>query len=169
MIGEDGSSFSSNTELLGINWILDHTVDSATVTMKGLDWEEVVKILTSFTSLDLLNNRFQGKISNSTENLKSPYMLNKNDFYGPILASLENLKELESLELSRNKFVRKNPLAIDKSYIYCGLEPLTQCPLRKHSKGQQFFTFTNSSFVGNDDLCGLLLSKRCENAKLTPP
>ena len=39
----------------------------------------------------------------------------------------------------------------------------------KIPQGQQFLTFTNSSFLGNIGLCGLPLSAKCEDTMATPP
>ncbi|GLU17318.1 hypothetical protein SLE2022_336910 [Rubroshorea leprosula] len=95
--------------------------------------------------------------------------LSNNILVGPNPAALGNLKNLEALDLSQNKLVRSIPMQLTQlnflevfnvSYNYLtGLIP----------KGQSFDTFDNSSFDGNLGLCGLPLSRKCDNSKASPP
>ncbi|GLT39434.1 hypothetical protein SLA2020_136240 [Shorea laevis] len=68
-----------------------------------------------------------------------------NKFEGEIVQVVGSLKGLQLLNLSNNFLVGPIP------------------------KGQQFDTFDNSSFDGNSGLCGLPLSKKCDNSKASPP
>ncbi|RVW24125.1 Receptor like protein 30 [Vitis vinifera] len=80
--------------------------DSVMVTIKGLEIE-FVKILNTFTTIDLSSNKFQGEIPKSIGNLNSLRGLNlsHNSLAGHIPSSFKNLKLLESLDLSSNKLM----------------------------------------------------------------
>ncbi|KAL6315285.1 hypothetical protein AAG906_000373 [Vitis piasezkii] len=84
--------------------------DSVMVTIKGLEIE-FVKILNTFTTIDLSSNKFQGEIPKSIGNLNSLRGLNlsHNNLGGHIPPSFGNLKLLESLDLSFNKLMGKIP------------------------------------------------------------
>eukprot|EP00268_Persea_americana_P065209 TRINITY_DN8669_c0_g1_i1.p1 TRINITY_DN8669_c0_g1~~TRINITY_DN8669_c0_g1_i1.p1 ORF type:complete len:1062 (+),score=128.23 TRINITY_DN8669_c0_g1_i1:307-3186(+) len=167
---EDRSNVSS------YNQIVNHMVngyyyqDSATVTMKGLDLE-VVKILIALTSVDLSNNRFQGEIPKSICSLKLLRVLNlsHNGFSGPIPTSLEDLTVLESLDLSRNELSGSIPWQLTRLTFLAILNLSENLLHGAIPHGQQFLTFTDSSFLGNTGLCGLPLTKKCVDTTAPPP
>ncbi|GLT60967.1 hypothetical protein SLA2020_337050 [Shorea laevis] len=68
-----------------------------------------------------------------------------NKFEGEIPEVVGSLKGIRLLSISNNNLVGPIP------------------------KGQQFDTFDNSSFDGNSGLCGLPLSRKCDNPKASPP
>ncbi|KAF8392087.1 hypothetical protein HHK36_022428 [Tetracentron sinense] len=145
--------------------------DSVMVMNKGQEMF-LVKILTIFTAIDLSNNRFQGKIPDSIGNLKSLIVLNlsSNCLTGHIPSSLENLKELESLDLSQNKLSGEIPQQLT-SLTFLEVMNLSRNHLTgRIPRGQQFETFSNTSFDGNSGLCGFPLSKICGDADgMKPP
>ncbi|XXG72722.1 hypothetical protein AAC387_Pa07g1757 [Persea americana] len=171
MIEEDGSSLSSNDQI--VRFRSDYGFyyqDSVTIITKGLSMD-VVKILIAMTTVDLSNNRFQGKIPKSVVSLKLLRWLNfsQNGFDGPIPASLENLPVLESLDLSRNKFSGEIPRQLTKLTFLAVLNLSENLLFGSIPQSQQFLTFTNSSFLGNIGLCGPPLSRKCEKIEATPP
>ncbi|KAF9667007.1 hypothetical protein SADUNF_Sadunf16G0288100 [Salix dunnii] len=110
------------------------------ITSKGQRMDNI-NILTIFNVLDLSNNLFEGEIPEVIGDLKLLEVLNLsiNNLIGEIPASLSKLTLLESLDLSKK---------------------CSQIPI-----GNQFFTFANDSYEGNLGLCGLPLSKKCDEVE----
>ncbi|XP_058112250.1 receptor-like protein 7 [Magnolia sinica] len=137
---------------------------------KGLQME-LVKILTAFTVVDLSKNKFHGDISESIGVLKSLHVLNmsNNCLTGRIPTSFENLRELESLDLSQNKLSGEIPWQLIELTFLAVLNLSHNLLIGKIPQSQQFLTFSNESFKENLGLCGPPLSRKCEDAKDTPP
>ncbi|KAI3869062.1 hypothetical protein MKX03_005004 [Papaver bracteatum] len=141
-----------------------------TLTSKGVEIE-LVKILTTFTSIDLSNNKFEAGIPEIIGSLTSLYTLNfsNNAFTGKIPQTFGNLTHLESLDLSRNNLVGKIPFQL------AGLSSLSVLNLSFNKlvgeipSGGQFQTFGSSSFQGNIGLCGFPLSESCNTTVDSPP
>ncbi|PWA80755.1 Leucine-rich repeat-containing protein [Artemisia annua] len=136
--------------------------DTVIVTIKGFT-VKLVKILSSFTSIDISSNHFGGEIPSNIGRLQALYFLNisNNEFTGSIPSSIGNLNQLDSLDMSKNKFVGEIPSS------FTGLRFLTTMNLSynqlegKIPEENQFQTFVNSSYVGNTRLCGSPLTKIC--------
>ncbi|KAJ9702929.1 hypothetical protein PVL29_004602 [Vitis rotundifolia] len=136
--------------------------DSIMVTIKGLEIE-FVKILNTFTTIDLSSNKFQGKIPESIGNLNSLRELNlsHNNLTGHIPSSFGNLKSLESLDLSSNELIGSIPQQLT-SLTFLEVLNLSQNHLSGFiPRGNQFDTFGNDSYNENLGLCGFPLSKKC--------
>ncbi|GKV38394.1 hypothetical protein SLEP1_g46309 [Rubroshorea leprosula] len=120
---------------------------SLVVTLKGFDYE-LQRILTIFSSIHLSNNMFEGEIPDVIGKLSSLKGLNlsHNNLTRHIPPSLGTLTDLEWLDLSSNELVGKIPDEL----------------------GNQFNTFGNGSYEGNNGLCGIPLSKSCDGIG-TPP
>ncbi|KAM7481593.1 hypothetical protein LguiB_006176 [Lonicera macranthoides] len=135
---------------------------SVKVVMKGLE-RELKKILTTFTTIDMSNNKFEGEIPNYIGNLRSLRELNlsHNKLVGCIPPLLEKLSVLESLDLSSNQLVGEIPQQLT-SLTSLEFLNLSQNHLVGHiPRGPQFNTFENDSYSGNSALCGFPLSKDC--------
>ncbi|XP_060970630.1 receptor-like protein 34 [Cannabis sativa] len=157
--------------------------ESLTVTNKGFE-REMVRILTIllriilyhlfhvghcpqyiFSCIDLSNNNFHGEISKSVGDLRSLIVLNlsSNNFEGHIPLSFGDLKQLESLDLSNNTLSGRIPQELATLTFLAYLNLSTNQLMGLIPQGEQFNTFENSSFYGNEDLCGFPLSKECED------
>ena len=144
--------------------------DSTMVTIKGLEIE-FVKILNTFTTIDLSSNKFQGEIPECIGNLNSLRGLNLSNNYltGHIPLSLRNLKMLESLDLSSNNLSGRIPQELT-SLTFLEVLNLSQNHLTGFiPRGNQFETFENDSYYGNPGLCGFPLSERCKTDEVLEP
>lgn len=144
--------------------------DSVVVIMKGFSME-LTKILTTFTTIDLSNNMFEGEIPQVIGELNSLKGLNlsNNGITGTIPQSLSHLRNLEWLDLSCNQLKGEIPEALTNLNFLSVLN-LSQNHLEGIiPKGQQFDTFGDDSYEGNTMLCGFPLSKSCKNEEDLPP
>ncbi|AES99957.1 putative leucine-rich repeat-containing, plant-type, leucine-rich repeat domain, L [Medicago truncatula] len=144
--------------------------DSVVVTMKGFSME-LTKILTTFTTIDLSNNLFEGKIPLVIGELNSLKGLNlsNNRITGTIPQSLSKLRHLEWLDLSKNQLTGEIPVALTNLNFLSFLNLSNNHLEGVIPTGQQFATFENDSYEGNTMLCGFPLSKSCKNEKDLPP
>ncbi|XP_022765778.1 receptor-like protein 12 [Durio zibethinus] len=146
---------------------------SVRMVVKGLE-TEMIKIFAAFTIIDLSNNRFQGEIPKAIGNLSSLIGLNlsHNRLNGPIPSSFGNLINLEWLDLSWNELDGKIPeQLVDVTWLSV-LNLSNNDFFGRIPRGNQFNTFENTSYEGNDRLCGFPLSRDCSNdteAQHPPP
>lgn len=144
--------------------------DSVTIASKGQQLE-IVKILTVLTAIDFSSNRFEGEIPNQLFDFKALYVLNlsNNALSGQIPFSIGNLKQLESLDLSSNSLEGEIPIQISSlsflSFLNLSFNHLSGII----PTGTQIQTFPETSFVGNEKLCGPPLAKICSSIKTSPP
>uniref|UniRef100_A0A0D3B4L1 Leucine-rich repeat-containing N-terminal plant-type domain-containing protein n=1 Tax=Brassica oleracea var. oleracea TaxID=109376 RepID=A0A0D3B4L1_BRAOL len=136
--------------------------DTMDLQYKGLFMEQG-KVLTSYSTIDFSGNKLEGQIPESIGLLKALIALNlsNNAFTGHIPLSLANVTELESLDLSRNQLSGTIPRELGRlsflSYVSVAHNQLKgEVP-----QGPQFSGQAESSFEGNEGLCGLPLPKSC--------
>ncbi|KAH1096181.1 hypothetical protein J1N35_013102 [Gossypium stocksii] len=148
----------------------DYYQDSVTIVNKGIEMF-YQKVLTILTCLDLSNNSFHGRIPEEIQNLRSLKALNlsKNSFSGEIPAALQNLKDLESLDRSRNNLSGKIPPQLTSLTFLAALNFSYNKLEGSIPQSNQFITFTNDSYRGNPKLCGLPLSRKCNEVGLPMP
>uniref|UniRef100_A0A1J3CDT5 Receptor-like protein 12 n=1 Tax=Noccaea caerulescens TaxID=107243 RepID=A0A1J3CDT5_NOCCA len=156
-INEDGRMYMGDYK--NAYYIYEDTLD---LQYKGLFMEQG-KVLTSYSTIDFSGNKLQGQIPESIGLLKALIALNlsNNAFTGHIPLSLANVTELESLDLSRNKLSGDIPRELGSlsflSYVSVAHNQLKgEIP-----QGPQFSGQAESSFEGNEGLCGLPLKGSC--------
>ncbi|TYI92174.1 hypothetical protein E1A91_D02G049600v1 [Gossypium mustelinum] len=148
----------------------DYYRDSVTIVNRGIEMF-YQKVLTILTCLDLSNNSFHGRIPEEIQMLRSLRVMNlsNNGFSGEIPFAFENLKDLESLDLSRNKLSGKIPAQLTSLTFLAGLNLSYNQLEGSIPQSNQFITFTNDSYRGNPKLCGLPLSRKCNEVGLPMP
>ncbi|MED6114216.1 hypothetical protein PIB30_078285 [Stylosanthes scabra] len=129
------SYMSSSKSMLAYN-------DSVVVTLKG-ESIELVRILTTFTTIDLSNNMFEGEIPQVIGELSSLIGLNlsHNKISGIIPQTLGNLSSLEWLYISWNQLEGKIPVSLT-NLNFLSMLNLSQNHLEGMiPTGKQFNTF----------------------------
>ncbi|XP_062118240.1 receptor like protein 27-like [Humulus lupulus] len=128
------------------------------------------KIPANLAVIDLSSNNFSGQIPESIGSLKALYSLNlsNNALTGHIPPSLGTLTELESLDLSQNQLSGKIPQQLAELIFLQKFDVSYNNLTSPIPQQNQFHTFENTSFEGNQGLCGDPLSKKCENWLLPP-
>uniref|UniRef100_A0A0D9UX33 non-specific serine/threonine protein kinase n=1 Tax=Leersia perrieri TaxID=77586 RepID=A0A0D9UX33_9ORYZ len=144
--------------------------DTTFVTYKGGSLL-FTKILRTFKMIDLSDNSFGGPIPKSLGKLVLLHGLNlsHNDFIGQIPSQLSSLAQLESLDLSWNRLSGEIPPELTSLTSLAWLNISYNNLTGRIPQGNQFVSFSNSSFEGNVNLCGKPLSKQCDTPGSTPP
>ncbi|KAJ0607941.1 putative leucine-rich repeat domain superfamily [Helianthus annuus] len=117
-----------------------------------------------FTAIDLSSNKFEGEIPKVIGNLKSLKLLNlsHNSLSGQIPHALGNVFDMELLDLSWNRLEGEIPQSLTK-LTFLGLLNLSQNHLvGRIPEGRQFNTFSEDTYYGNPELCGMPLPRRCK-------
>ncbi|KAJ0691576.1 putative leucine-rich repeat-containing, plant-type, leucine-rich repeat domain superfamily [Helianthus annuus] len=144
---------------------------SIQMTNKGVKME-YVKIIKFFSAVDFSSNMFRGKIPESIKTLSGIQSLNlsNNQIYGVIPKYIGNLTHLESLDLSSNRLFGMIPQELVQLNFLEFLNVSNNSLTGPIPQGRQFNTFTNTSYMGNQALCGYPLSMKCGDSEgLKPP
>lgn len=121
------------------------------------------RVLETFTAIDLAGNMFVGEIPNAIGDLLQLRLLNlSNNFLtGSIPSSVGELSELEALDLSGNRLSGEIPPELAELNFLSSFSVSYNNLTGPIPRGQQFNTYTKSSFEGNPGLCGDVISKKC--------
>ncbi|GLT40518.1 hypothetical protein SLA2020_146460 [Shorea laevis] len=142
-----------------------HVPYSMTITNKGVIME-YAQIFEIFSAITLSCNKFIGEIPKVVGNITRVLQLvnpSNNMLLGPTPPTLGDLTNLEMLDLSYNKLKRRIPSQLMQLNFLEVFNMSYNHLTRPIPKGQQFDTFENSSFDGNAGLCGMPLSKKCDD------
>ncbi|CAN6271466.1 unnamed protein product [Urochloa humidicola] len=120
--------------------------------------------------LNLAYNNFTGAIPQEIGQMKSLTTLNfsSNSLSGEIPPQICSLTNLQVLDLSNNLLTGAIPLALSNLHFLSAINVSNNDLEGPIPTGNQFSTFTNSSFGGNPKLCGIIVDRRCELAEAPP-
>ncbi|KAJ0600648.1 putative leucine-rich repeat-containing, plant-type, leucine-rich repeat domain superfamily [Helianthus annuus] len=127
-------------------------------------WESQ-PILTTFSSIDLSSNKFEGEIPKVIGNLKSLRVLNlsHNSLSGQIPDALGNVLYMEALDLSWNRLEGQIPQSLAKLNFLAFFNLSQNHLVGRIPVGNQLQTFSENVYSGNPGLCGPPFSKQCED------
>ncbi|KAF6176152.1 hypothetical protein GIB67_023443 [Kingdonia uniflora] len=130
---------------------------------KGLLLEYKFSTLKLVTSMDLSYNSLSGEIPQEiTSLLRLQYLLlSNNHLTGEIPEKIGDMVLLENLDLSKNQLTGVIPQSISR-LTYLQLNLSYNNLSGEIPTGSQLQTFTESSYLGNDALCGTPLLKKCK-------
>ncbi|KAM0856598.1 hypothetical protein ACQ4PT_048999 [Festuca glaucescens] len=129
------------------------------------------RVVTSFpTVLNLSHNYFTGVIPPEIGQLKELIVLDFsfNKLSGQIPQSICNLTNLQMLDLSRNNLTGDIPAALNSLNFLSAFNVSNNNLEGPIPSGGQYSTFQNSSFDGNPNLCGSMLTHKCGSASIPP-
>ncbi|MED6197995.1 hypothetical protein PIB30_061950 [Stylosanthes scabra] len=146
---------------------------SITMSNKGvvLNYQNLQQDFYSMIAIDLSSNKLVGEIPNAMGDLNHLVLLNlsNNMLYGNVPTSFGQLSNLEALDLSRNHLSGEIPPQLTEltflEFFNVSFNNLSG-PI---PDSKQFNTFENNSFMGNQGLCGMQVSKECEDHAKPPP
>ncbi|WVZ72393.1 hypothetical protein U9M48_020860 [Paspalum notatum var. saurae] len=140
---------------------------TTTITYKGHD-TMFAQILTTLVFIDLSNNAFSDGIPEAIGELGLLHGLNisHNSLIGTIPSQFSHLGQLEALDLSSNQLSGMIPQELALLDFLTTLNLSNNKLVGSIPESNQFSIFSNSSFIGNDGLCGPPLSKECINRTL---
>ncbi|XVF01539.1 hypothetical protein REPUB_Repub04eG0097700 [Reevesia pubescens] len=121
-------------------------------------------------TIDLSFNKLTGPIWPSFGNLKNLHVLSlkENKLSGTIPDSISGMTSLEKLDLSRNKLSGEIPTSLVHLSFLSKFNVSYNELYGNIPSGGQFTTFPNSSFEGNEALCGIML-RSCQTEQIPPP
>ncbi|TVU21717.1 hypothetical protein EJB05_31372, partial [Eragrostis curvula] len=135
---------------------------TTTITFEGFG---ITKIWRSLAVIDVSDNAFHGTIPMSIGDLVllNGLRMSHNHLTGKIPSQLNALRQLEVLDLSSNHLSGEIPQELASLNFLSVLNLSYNELIGKIPDSPQFLTFSNLSFMGNIDLCGLQVFRKCNN------
>ncbi|XP_008803295.2 receptor-like protein EIX2 [Phoenix dactylifera] len=156
------STFSVVYTVAGEYDIFSHQ-ESLLLDVKGRDLQ-YEKILTLVAFIDFSDNKLSGEIPAGLTDLVQLQGLNlsHNQFTGKIPEKIGNLKSLESLDLSKNRLSGTIPSSMPMLSSLSHLNLSDNKLSGRIPSGNQLQTLDDPTiYIGNDNLCGFPLAKKC--------
>ncbi|XP_057754410.1 receptor-like protein 6 [Arachis stenosperma] len=153
------------------NMLIDIDLTAFSMSNKGVVMNYLGgQYLHHMVAIDLSSNKIYGEIPDIMGSLNSLLVLNlsNNMFTGSIPSSFGKLSNLEVLDLSLNSLSGNIPQQLTAltflDFFNVSFNNLSG-PIPENG---QLSTFDNNSFLGNKDLCGIQLLKKCEDPPKLP-
>ncbi|KAK2351965.1 receptor protein [Trifolium repens] len=126
-------------------------------------YEKLQQFYSNFIAIDISSNKISGEIPQVIGDLKGLIYLNlsNNDLIGTIPSSLRKLTNLEALDLSLNSLTGKIPQQLTQLTFLAFFNVSFNNLSGPIPQNEQFSTFEENSFEGNQGLCGDQLLKKC--------
>ncbi|XP_028063686.1 receptor-like protein EIX2 [Camellia sinensis] len=164
-------SFDYST-FYGPDTAINSYIEDALLSWKGQE-SEYINIFRLVKSIDLSGNNLVGKIPKQVGSLVGLVSLNlsRNNLTINIIQEVGQMKMLESLDLSANELSGAIPTGLS-DLNFLGVLNLSNNRLsRKIPISTQLQSFDPSAYLGNCELCGLPLPKKCPGEKIVvePP
>ncbi|KAF7820485.1 receptor-like protein EIX2 [Senna tora] len=155
------TSLGLHIEILGVPYIFQETL---LLLIKGQE-SEYKENLKFIHFIDLSKNDLSGKIPFELFGLTGLQSLNlsHNRLEGEIPQRIGELNQLESLDLSSNQLVGEIPESLSRLSFLSSLNLSFNNLIGKIPLGTQIQSFEAWSFVGNPQLCGAPLTRKCED------
>ncbi|KAL2335362.1 hypothetical protein Fmac_016575 [Flemingia macrophylla] len=120
-----------------------------------------------YTIIDLAGNKLTGEIPESLTTLRALIFLNLsgNNLTGIIPNNIDHMQMLEALDLSRNHLYGRIPSSFSNLIFLTYMNLSSNNLSGEIPTGHQLNTFDNSTYAGNNGLCGIPLSNRCPDDK----
>jgi Leucine-rich repeat (LRR) protein len=161
--------YDQNSQVVKINnhGVYTTRVDTYSFMMSNKGMLRVYKKLqqfySNFIAIDISSNKISGEIPKVIGDLKGLIFLNlsNNDLIGSIPSSLEKLTNLEALDLSLNSLSGKIPQQLTQLTFLAFFNVSFNNLSGPIPQNEQFSTFEENSFEGNQGLCGDQLLNKC--------
>ncbi|XP_059629142.1 receptor-like protein EIX2 [Cornus florida] len=137
-------------------------MDSVTLLWKG-QVSQYKKTLGLVRGIDLSCNKLSGKIPQEFSSLAELIFLNlsRNNLTGTIFQNIGNMKMLEALDLYKNQLFGEIPTGIARLNYLSVLNLSYNNLYGRIPASTQLQSFDAASYIGNQELCGLPLPKKC--------